>query len=127
MKGDLKMEDPKFYDQEHEQFYKSKTESKKLDSYNKSLIYLLGLTSETRNNFNKLYEDASRQIKFEALRQPWQTGTTMAITKLAFNLFNGFCGLEDEESRQYTPENIFCYKEFAPYFYEAIKIRFNIQ
>lgn len=127
MKGDLKMEDPKFYDQEHEQFYKSKTESKKLDSYNKSLIYLLGLTSETRNNFNKLYEDIAREIKFEGLRQPWQTGTTMAITKLAFNLFNGFCGLEDEEARQYTPENIFCYKEFAPYFYEAIKIRFNIQ
>lgn len=121
------MEDLKFYDKEHEEFYKSKTESKKLDSYNKSLIYLLGLTEETRNNFNNLYEDITREIKFEALRQPWQTGTTMAITKLAFNLFNGFCGFEYEEARQFTPENIFVYKEFAPYFYEGIKIRYEIK
>ena len=50
------MEQITFYNQEHENFYKEHTESEKLDSYNKSLIYLLGLAEETRNNFNQLYD-----------------------------------------------------------------------
>lgn len=120
------MEDLKFYNQEHKNFYESKTERKKLDSYNKSIIYLLGLTEETRKNFNKIYNETVREIYFTALNESWQTGTTIAITKLAFNLFNGFTGLEDSEANKYAVDSIFCYKEFAPFFYEAIKIRFNI-
>ena len=121
------MEQIKFYNQEHENFYKEHTESEKLDSYNKSLIYLLGLAEETSNNFNQLYDEKTRQIELTGTTKGWQTGTSLAITKLAFNLFNGYCGLEDKEGRQYTVENIFCYKEYAPYFYEGIKLRFNIQ
>ena len=120
------MEQLKFYDTEHERFFNEHTEGKKLDCYNKSLIYLLGLTAETRNNFSKLYNETAKEIILTGTNEGWQTGTTMAITKLAFNLFNGYCGLEDKESRQYTVENIFIYKEFIPYFYEAIKIRFEI-
>ncbi len=121
------MEQIKFYDELHKRFYKEHTEGKNLDSYNKSLIYLLSLTAETRNNFDSLYNETSREINFNGIEAGWQTGTTRAITKLAFNLFNGFCGLEDSEGRQYSVENIFCYKDYAPYFYEGIKIRFNIK
>ena len=121
------MEDLKFYNTEHKNFYNEHTHDKKLDSYNKSLIYLLGLTEETRTHFDKLYSKATRQIKLTGTTEGWQTGTSLAITKLAFNLFNGYCGVRDVDSRQYTVENIFCYKEYAPYFYEGIKLRFNIQ
>ncbi len=121
------MDQLKFYDTEHKNFYDEHTKGEKLDSYNKSLIYLLGLTNETRNHFNKLYNERTRQIEFTGTKEGWQTGSSLAITKLAFNLFNGYSGLEDSESRLYTVENIFCYKEFAPYFYEGIKLRFNIQ
>lgn len=121
------MEQLRFYDTEHEQFYNNHTKGEKLDSYNKSLIYLLGLTEETRNHFSKLYNEKTRQIELTGTTEGWQTGTSLAITKLAFNLFNGYCGLEDSESQQYTVENIFCYKEYAPYFYEGIKLRFDIK
>ena len=121
------MDQLKFYDTEHKNFYDEHTKGEKLDSYNKSLIYLLGLTNETRNHFNKLYNERTRQIEFTGTTEGWQTGSSLAITKLAFNLFNGYSGLEDSESRLYTVENIFCYTEFAPYFYEGIKLRFNIQ
>lgn len=121
------MEDLKFYNTEHKNFYNEHTHDKKLDGYNKSLIYLLGLTEETRNNYNKIYDETVRQIDFNALNGAWQTGTTMAITKLAFNLFNGFTGLLDSEANQYAVDSIFCYKEYAPYFYEGIRLRFNIQ
>ena len=120
------MEQLKFYDTEHDRFYKENTEGKKLDCYNKCLIYLLGLTEETRANKNKFYNDITREIYIEVINEPFQTGTTMAITKLAFNLFNGFTGLQDSEARQYAIDNIFAYKEFAPYFYEAIRIRFEM-
>lgn len=120
------MEDLKFYDLEHKNFYETKTAGKKLDTYNKSIVYLLGLTEETRNNYKKIYNETVREIELNALNEAWQTGTTMAITKLAFNLFNGFTGLLDGEANQYAVDSIFCYKEFAPYFYEAVRIRFNI-
>lgn len=120
------MEQLKFYDTEHDRFYKEHTEGKNLDCYNKSLIYLLGLTEETRNNLKSLYNETTKQIEFTGTTKGWQTGTSLAITKLAFNLFNGYCGLEDKEARQYSVENIFCYKEYAPYMYEAIKIRFEM-
>lgn len=120
------MEDLKFYDVEHEKFYKEHTEGKKLDCYNRSLIYLLGLTKETRNNFESIYDNVSKQIKFNAVNAGWQTGTSNAITKLAFNLFNGYHGLQDNETKQYTIENIFAYKSLAPYFFEGIRIRFEI-
>ncbi len=121
------MEDLKFYDEEHKKFYKEHTEGKKLDNYNKSLIYLLGLIEETRNNFLTLYDEITREIKINAMNEGWQTGTSLSITKLAFNLFNGYCGLEDNEARYYTPEYIFCYNKFLPYFFEGIKLRFEIK
>lgn len=121
------MDNLKFYDTEHKNFYNEHTKGEKLDSYNKSLIYLLGLTEETRKHFDKLYNERAREIEFTGITEGWQTGASLAITKLAFNLFNGYSGLEDSESRFYTVENIFCYKAYAPYFYEGIKLRFNIQ
>lgn len=121
------MDQLKFYDNAHEEFYKEHTEGEKLDSYNKSLIYLLGLTEETRKHFDKLYNETTRQIKLTGTNEGWQTGVSLATTKLAFNLFNGYCGLEDREARTYTVENIFIYREFAPYFYEGIKIRFDVK
>ncbi len=121
------MEQLKFYDVAHEEFYKEHTKGEKLDCYNKSLIYLLGLTGETRKHFDKLYNERTRQIELTGTTEGWQTGVSLATTKLAFNLFNGYCGLEDRESRTYTVENIFIYREFIPYFYEAIKLRFEIR
>lgn len=121
------MDQLKFYDNTHEQFYKEHTEGEKLDCYNRSLIYLLGLTEETRKHFNKLYNERTRQIEITGTNEGWQTGSTLAITKLAFNLFNGYCGLEDREATTYTVENIFVYRDLAPYFYEAIKIRFEVK
>ena len=122
------MEQLKFYDDEHKKFYEEHTKEKNLDCYNKSLIYLLGLTKETRNNFDSLYNETTKQIELTGTKESWQTGVSLAITKLAFNLFNGYCGLEDREARQYTVENIFAYnyKNLVPYMYEAINIRFEL-
>lgn len=120
-----------FYNSEHEDFYNEKLQllSSK-DVYRESMFYLLGLTEETRNHFHKIYDVKEKLIKTEVFNDAWQTSTTLIITRLAFNLYNGYVGYNEGENEEtannYAVDNIFCRKEFAPYFYEAIKIRFEM-
>ena len=120
-----------FYNSEHEDFYYEKLQllSGK-DVYRESLFYVLGLTEETRNNFHKIYDVKEKQINLEVFNDAWQTSTTLIITRLAFNLYNGYVGESERETEEkaskYSVDNIFCRKEFAPYFYEAIRIRFEM-
>ena len=70
----------------------------------------------------------------EGLDKAWHTSASRRTTRLAFNLYNGWCtdgetyigpdGYEELlPSRFYTPSAFFgC--EDAPYYVEAIKIRF---
>ena len=68
-------------------------------------------------------------IRPAALEEGWQTGGTARIVRMAFNLWNGWCYESEEEaqdgrmSEAFTPDNLFCC-EFAPYFYEAVKLRY---
>lgn len=118
-----------FKDKEHENFY---TELIKLysdkDPYYNCLYYLFGLTEDTRKNFNRVFDVVERKIKPQGLNEPWQTGTTIAITRLAFNLFNGFTGFDGkyDDIRNYTVENTFYRKELVKYFFQAIAIRFEL-
>ncbi|MBQ7977332.1 MAG: hypothetical protein IJW32_02620 [Clostridia bacterium] len=116
-----------FNGEEHEKFYNDLIEGFTPDPYYYSLFYLLSLTEDTRKNFHKIYNIAERKVRPQCLRDPWQTGTTIAITRLALNLFNGFTGLNGEfdDVRNYTADNIFCRKDLMKYFFQAIAIRFE--
>lgn len=128
-----------FLNNEHKSFYMERMEKIVNDSYHSALIYLLGLTAETRKNFNTLVKynnepvPCSLSIKPYKMNQAWQTGTTYKITRLAFNLFNGFSYeyddiSKDDEGKQhisnkYTPYFLFC-NTMAPYFIQAIIIKY---
>lgn len=122
------MENLKFLDAEHQEAYeKFINQVAGVSVYNKSLLYLLSITEDTRKHINTIYDFETDQIEFEALNEAWQTTTSSIVCKLAFNLFNGFKGIEEEEAGQYVVDNIFGTRtELAQYFYEAIKIRFEI-
>lgn len=154
------MEQLKFYDKDHEEFYKRIIEENNLqnDCYRKSLFYLLGLTEDTRNHCKEIYDFKEKGIETAVIDKPWQTSTSLKITRLAFNLYNGYYGrrhteetaentegldekdktirelrteLQEkesrlEEARKCVVDEIFSCREFAPYFYEAIKIRFEM-
>lgn len=119
-----------FKDKQHEAFYKhniEKTGSHK-DPYRKALFYTLGLMEETRNNIDTLYDYKERGIKFEGLNMAWQTGTSKRLTRLAFNLYNGYSGDTENESisddsQNYTPYYLFD-NSLAFYMLEAIKVRY---
>jgi hypothetical protein len=115
-----------FKDNLHSAAYEEfiKKENCKGDPYRESLFYLLALNEDTRRNINLLYDFKSKGIITEGINEPFQTGTSIRVTRLAFNLFNNYH--DAEEPARYTPEDIFyVFKSDLIYAMEAIKIRFE--
>lgn len=123
------MEYIRFANWEHKSFYldhlaTAKQEGKRLDSYFLSLVYLCGLTAETRTHFSSIFDWNDWSIRLEATEAGWQTGSSLRITRLAFNLWNG-CGADSGSGaiEEYLPDNLFCC-EFMEFFFVAMRLRF---
>lgn len=123
----------KFINSEHQKFYEEKLEeigkTKRIDSYYRSLIYTLGVCETTRNNFNKIFNIKDEAINIDSICAGWQTTTSAKVTRMAFSLWCT-CMYDSEEniekeikSNEYNVSEIFCCG-YAPYFFEAIKIRY---
>ena len=97
------------------------------DVYHKALFYTLGLTDETRRHIETLYDFKNRCIITEGLFDGFQTGTSIKVTRMAFNLFNGFTGdtqaSEKDSPSLYSPYNLYDTGLMA-YFFEAVKLRY---
>lgn len=123
----------KFIDDEHEQFYNKKLmilqAHCKTDVYYRAITYTLSICETTREHFDNIFNIRTGEINIDSLQEPYQTGTSMKVTRLAFNLWNS-CNYDSREdcendkvSTYYSISDIFCCS-YAPYFYEAIKIRY---
>ena len=123
----------KFASKEHQKFWLEKFDEMiqlgKTDVYYKSIIYTLGICETTRKNFDDIFNLKRGEINIDALQGKYQTGTSEKVTRLAFSLWNG-CNYDKEQdienknlSANYNVSEIFSCS-YAPYFYEAIKIRF---
>lgn len=110
-----------------------------LYNFHMSLAYLLTLDTVLRDHIGALYDVKKDVIIFEGLNKPFQTSTSSKTTRLAFNLWNGSVYDSDPPetyidkngekayipSKYYAPNNIFnC--NYTPYYFEAIKIRYEI-
>lgn len=120
-----------FLDQEHADFFAEKDRFTQeaghtADSYSRSFFYLCGLCPDTRTHFRRLFDWDGWCIRPEGLGEGCQTGTSRKITRLAFNLWNGY-GQEipdrSDISASFLPDEVFCCP-FQPYFFEAIRLRF---
>ena len=77
-----------FKNKEHEKFYNTYlSKCPCQDSYHKTLIYCLGLSEDTRQNVNRIYDFETGFIKPECLQEGWQTSGSERIVRLAFNLY----------------------------------------
>lgn len=127
-----------FYDERHETSYNDIcSRMKYLDCYHRSLAYLLALDVVLREHIEAVYDFQEDGIKREGLHKAFQTGTSCKTTRLAFNLWNGCYddgetytnkdGYETElPSSYYNPDQIFNCKDYAPYYWQAIQIRFEM-
>lgn len=115
-----------FKNEEHKEYYekfKLRASINNSDTERKSLFYLLALLPDTRNNINDLYNFKENMIKLEGINKSWQTGASTKITKLAFNLYNGWKG---EDGEDYSPLYLFSVADDnREYLLEAIRIRFS--
>ena len=112
-----------FASKEHESFFFSMlAKCGNSDSYHRAFFYCVGISDTTRGNVERLFDFQNDRINPDGLHEGWQTGGTMRLTRLAFNLWNGY--VEETEERLSTPNEIFdC--GYAPYFYEAIRQRYS--
>lgn len=62
-----------FYSEQHRNFYRLHVDGG-ADPYYRALVYLLGMTEETRANFSRCFDGEARMIRPAALGEGWQTG-----------------------------------------------------
>lgn len=99
----------KFIDNEHKRFYEQMVSTiSPVDDHRKAMFYTLGLTDTTRRNINDIYDFAEHRPRFSAIRCGWQTGPSIRVTRLAFNLYNGYDGKGRTDMHSaYTPYALF--------------------
>ena len=81
----------KFKNKDHEKFYEQclgRTGS--LDPYHKAFFYTMGISSETRKHIEDVFNFREDAIRPEGLNKGWQTSGSSCLTRLAFNLWNGW-------------------------------------
>ena len=98
------------------------------------MVYCLGLSEDTRQNVNRIYDFETGFIKPECLQEGWQTSGSEKIVRIAFNLYTDGTPTTDKyddteeqitETRLYSVSDIFCTGD-AKYFWEAIKSAIRI-
>lgn len=116
------MNEIRFASKEHEDFFFSMLKrTGKMDSYHNAFFYCIGISDTTRQNVERIFDFDNHRIKPEGVHEGWQTGGSVRLTRLAFNLWNGYA--EKGKERMSTPYELFdC--GYAPYFFEAIRLKY---
>ena len=108
-----------FKNKEHEKFYHTYlSKCRYQDTYHKALVYCLGLSEDTRRNVKRIYDFETGLIKPECLQEGWQTSGSCCLTRLAFNLWNGW-----NADGCATPYDLFTTSD-ATYMLEAVRLRY---
>ena len=77
-----------FADREHEEFYYEKlAQARYQDCYHQALIYVLGISRDTREHFDQIYNIKTGNIRPRCLKEGWQTSGSVRMVRLAFNLY----------------------------------------
>ena len=116
----------KFMDNEHRAFFEQQTARAHAegDTYRKAMFYALGLTDTTRRHIEEIYDFANHCPRFNVMRKAWQTSSSVQVTRLAFNLYNGYDGSgKTDPHSAYTPYELFA-TGFMEYMFEALRIRY---
>ena len=77
-----------FKSKQHENFYQEYlSKDRYQDVYYKALVYCLGISEDTRNHVDNIYDFKTGNIKTECLKEGWQTSGSLKIIRMAFNLY----------------------------------------
>lgn len=94
-----------FMSKDHVRFYQNHTiDTKNTDRM--ALAYVAGLSPTLREHYNDIFDERRGLIKPEALQASWQTGGTLKLTRLAFNLYT-WNTAEGDDPEKYAPKALF--------------------
>lgn len=125
-----------FKNKKHEEMYKDICKRMwYVDCYHAPVAYLIAMDNVLREHVNEVFDFDKDIILVDVLREVWQTSSSRSTTRLAFNLWNGYCPDDDvkvndfcvDSPRDYTPCRIFGNYEYAPYYWQAIKLCFEYE
>lgn len=108
-----------FKDAAHATFYRRALERcGTADAYHKAFFYVMGLSRDTRHHIDQVFDFSEDAIRPNCLEEGWQTSGSARLTRLAFNLWNGW-----NSDGMATPYDLFdC--EYAVYMLEAVRLRY---
>lgn len=116
------MSNIRFRSEEHVNFYSEMmNKCGENDSFHRAFFYVMGISPQTRANINQMFDFRRDSITPDGIRGGWQTSGSMKVCNLAFNLWNGYTGTENDSVSPY--ELFDC--EYAPFFIEGIKIKYS--
>lgn len=93
----------KFIDSEHKRFFEEHAAVTDRGQDFAALVYTLGISPECRAHFADIFDARCGCIIPDGIAAAWQTGGSLKITRLAFNLFTHGV-LEEERAEDYTPK-----------------------
>lgn len=77
-----------FTGERHQQFFEeSMCLCRDIDVYHMALIYCLGISNDTRERIDSIYDFKSGDIRTECLKEGWITSGSARVIRLAFNLY----------------------------------------
>jgi|GEM_PF-222009 hypothetical protein len=116
------MEKISFNSKEHKLFYEEMLgKFTYQDEYHKAFFYCMGSCETTRKHINKLFDFDQGGINPDNINESFQTGTSYKVTRMAFNLWNGY--VDENNPGAFTPNELFCC-DLAKEFQQAIKLRY---
>ena len=124
----------RFINAEHHRFY-SKTLQRFSDpaAPEKALCYCLGIHPAIREHVDYIYEFSTGRVTPECMHEEWVMSAEdpeaiRTVIRMAYNLYGGTPSVAESddqlgECQKYTAKELFGCR-YAPYFWEAIKIRY---
>ena len=127
----MNIENIRFKDDDHKHMFEVMWEKCRYkDIYYMVLCYLIAVNCVTVSHYERIIDFRRSQIRPKCLNEPWQTGSSLATTRLAFLLFTGYAGgfseVRDDKPERYSVDYLFSGYEDEPYFIEAICMRYSI-
>lgn len=122
-----------FISEAHESFFYEKlSQVRYQDEYHIALVYCLGISADTRQHIDRIYDFKSGLVKPGCLQEGWVTSGSAKVIRMAFNLYCGgtpsidmYTDAEDQctECSRYTVDDLFCCS-YASFFWQAIQLRY---
>lgn len=107
-----------FESKEHQNFFYACLKNAKYpDEYHQALFYTMGISEVTRKTISQWFSFENDGIKPDCLDADWQTGSSRRLTRLAFNLWNGY---SDDRTNPYDMFDC----SYGKYMLEGIKLRY---